>query len=560
MGGPFGGEPLPPELPRAGTQPLGKRVPLEARARLPEAVGGEAVGQARGAGGRFLPKGTGIGAPGISHQEVVAHWLEQKYGVENVAHQVQIRPYTKSGRLGSAVRVDHVVRDPVTGQFSYFDSKTTGKASRHGQNLRYEQLGEFGGQVRSTKNLPQWLRQGENVPPGAVTKVHDTVEDIRRIKDGIRGTPARAAAPEVRGTINRGTSGARSTGQTPSPTAHLEELSPLPHRGGPGAGSKAARGAGHVPSLRPTLRSTAVKLGRELVKGLVWDLVALAVDLVLGYFEAQLAEENRRQMEARFRTKILPKVEPLLTAIWEQAALDPTLFPQRRRVYLAFPWRLVTHEEAQDAADAAVWALRFAVGRPGFVEVFHDVEVDTPLRAAYPLDRPYRQGEPYRRERVVGGESYYLYHYVSSILISDPQVTRLLTDLAEAHSDAETMWIAIVERIARLPSRPPGIDGRLASIGLSLRYDSFGAAGKDLWQLYEALWEHSGPGVDRVREAVHELAILSTDWHDRLVGGHAALGGEAQRLFSVFAPQFPPQALQLSPELETLQQLIGSSP
>jgi hypothetical protein len=128
--------------------------------------------------------------------------------------------------------------------------------------------------------------------------------------------------------------------------------------------------------------------------------------------------------------------QPFLQALFEAADKDSTLLPTKSPVYLSFPWYLVTEEQAQDLGDAAVWTLRFLVGRPGFVKVFHAVE---------PSERPYRIGNggvvllwknrpppsgsrsrTHRRERKLHGVSYYLYPFQTSLLVRHPRVTRLI--------------------------------------------------------------------------------------------------------------------------------------
>jgi hypothetical protein len=174
-------QPRPPILPPdPGAKPVGKTVPIEARLDTQEAIGG-------------LPRRRGLknSVLGKRHEDIVGWWLEKVYGAENVATQVHIRAYDKTGKAWThnKVVVDYVVRDPATGKLLYWDGKTTPGALKHGQERVYGLLEQYGGEIRSAERMPDWLKVGQDVAPGKVTFAYKSYpQEIGKLKDALRGT------------------------------------------------------------------------------------------------------------------------------------------------------------------------------------------------------------------------------------------------------------------------------------------------------------------------------------------------------------------------------------
>ena len=165
---------------------VGKLKPVKAR----EAIGeGDYVGRVgRGPDGKFISaRNSGRMPAYVEHEKLVGWWLRERYGPENVARHIHIKP---NNTFGTNLIVDYVVRNPETGEIEYYDAKTTENAIRYSQSRKYEALKKHGGKVRSSaKNLPDWLEHDENLDPGGkIEVVREDHRDIAKIKEEIRGT------------------------------------------------------------------------------------------------------------------------------------------------------------------------------------------------------------------------------------------------------------------------------------------------------------------------------------------------------------------------------------
>lgn len=145
-----------------GRRSAGKLEPLAAREAIQE--GSFVAGSTRNSAGKFVRAADKGKMPVYTkHERLVGWWLEQRYGKNNVDSQVDIIPNGRSDHLV----VDYVVRNPETGKLEYYDAKTTEKASKYSQNLKYEALRENGGTIRSSNDrLPSWLENGQELEAG----------------------------------------------------------------------------------------------------------------------------------------------------------------------------------------------------------------------------------------------------------------------------------------------------------------------------------------------------------------------------------------------------------
>jgi hypothetical protein len=412
-------------------------------------------------------------------------------------------------------------------------------------------------------------------------KLDELVEGLRRAGDGQKGggpagsargvdtkparrgrragrrAPARGLGTDVgdravegasRGVLDDGTG--RGAGErrrdTPPRVKPARRVPPASVAAIPAAKPRLGRGSDAVrlpekTSLRPTRRLVRAGLGM-----LVDELVTLVVDIVLTEFEARLTAENQAQMSRSWKLNVWPKAEPFLEALFEASGADPTLLPQKSPVYVSFPWYMVTCEQAEDFADAAVWALRFIVGRPGFVEVFYRVEADA---------RPYTYGNNgvmwfskrapspspvSRRERKQHGVTYYVYQFTTSTLVKHPAVTAMLAEVDESRADAKKLWDTTLRELDRLAKSHGYEEGTILGISVRLGEDDYGNARPLLWRLYEKLWEAYGAAADDACDAVKDLHTQCGVWEESLRKRYARLNEEQRQLLSVYAPHYPP--------------------
>jgi hypothetical protein len=328
-----------------------------------------------------------------------------------VARQVRVRPYTTSGSLADAIIVDYVVRNPVTGELSYWDAKTSRRASKYGQSTKYELLQRYGGQVRSARSLPEWLRTAQDIGPGRVTKIHEVVDEIRHIKEGIRGT------------VDRGTpASSRGTGAPESRTQSVRSVEPAAPETPPVRAAGPAPGsAGTLPAdinVRVKLSNTA---GFRFVRGLLLNvLVMIALNLFVAYFERRVNKETEARIKSGWKDKVAPKIEYAVNTQIQMSAEG--LQPKKSSVYIGVRWTLIMRELDDDLSDAIVWAVKFGSGNPGFGEIYEGLEVQKEDELLRLETRRRMRAEPFKRERDRIRGDLLRYPVLQWILVHDPDV------------------------------------------------------------------------------------------------------------------------------------------
>jgi hypothetical protein len=484
---------------------------------------------------------------------------------------VAVRRYPERDLLESATyRVEGVTRvgkveATLLGEVTVFQrlSLTQRRALVEGEAIPIdaEAVHASSGEVLTSKldELVEGLRRGSGGSTGRKPGGSPGGGGTKALRGGKRaggGRPARGLGPDIgnrtvdgasRGVLDDGTGRGAGERRRDVPP-RVKPTRPVPPSGAAVPATKPQLGRvsegvklPEKTSLRPTR-----KLGRAGLGMLADELVTLVVDIVLAEFEARLTAENQAQMSRSWKLNVWPKAEPFLEALFEASRADPTLLPQKSPVYVSFPWYMVTWEQAEDFADAAVWGLRFIVGRPGFVEVFYQVEPDT---------RPYTYGRNgvmwlskrapspgpvSRRERRQHGVSYYVYQFTTSTLVKHPAVTAMLAELEESRADAKKLWETTLRELDRLARSHGDEEGTILGISVRLGEDDYGDARPLLWRLYEKLWDVYGAVADEARDAVKDLHTQCGVWEESLGKRYARLNEEQRQLLSVYAPHYPP--------------------
>jgi len=514
-----------PQLPFPGARAVGKTRPVEVRTSLPEAIEGKRAGQGR-IKGKFAKKGTGVGAPGILHQHVVGYWLRTRFGPENVAAQVRIRPRTATGSLRSqALIVDYVVRDPVSGALSYWDAKTTTQASRYSQDLGYADLQRFGGEVRSSKNLPGWLSQGADVAPGTVTKVHESVHEIGRIKAGIRGTAARGTD-----TLDTDTSRATSPASRGTSSPDVSTSSPDVPTSSPGVPTSTQADLSDV-EVRTKAGRFAEKVGKlkKLRLGFGADLlIQIATQLMLGILEAKLSKVNTEGIARDYKDKIY---KPLLKKIVDETvaqvragifapAADSVSFGLSRQwIYVNYQYDVVMERQATDTSDAIISIVRGF----DFVEVYHSLE---------PVGTPAALGEPqplakvmHHDKREPAGVDLFRYRCRHQLLVWDPPAAAVFEELRQERLDLLVLFDRTMQNVVHrsdasrwVPDYSPDLEALVAGYQFRAAHTLLveGALGKHRYPKIPA--EHRDaltPLIDALSKADRLLRVPGAWAEDR---------------------------------------------
>jgi len=295
-------------------------------------------------------------------------------------------------------------------------------------------------------------------------------------------------------------------------------------------------GATTVPRLKPTVGSTARKAARHLLPTSPWDIGTLLLDIVLSQFKAVLARVNQEQTRRAFREAVKP-IEADVARIWGLLDADPTLVTSRGPVHYYFRWRVVMEIQATDIADAAVLAASFVLLRPGFAEVFQQVEVFVPrqpdLRAAAAPRR-----DPERRARKSG--NLVDYTHISSILILHPRVSRLLDTLVAARREAEDLVVVANSAIARLRSTSRSLSWKLVGVSLAIRAEDYASANAGATELLQALFDLPGDPGWEARQAVFDLANSCAASAAAVASQYSGMNAEQRALMSARSPGFPP--------------------
>lgn len=364
----MGGKPRkkPTPIPQ-GRRPAGKLEPLQAREAIGE--GTFKAGSSRGPGGKFVSAiDKGKMPVYTKHERLVGWWLEQRYGKNNVVSQVDIIPHGRSDHL----IVDFVVRNPETGTLEYYDAKTTEKASKYPQNLKYRALYENGGTVRSSNDrLPSWLENEQELEAGGkIEKVRKDNHDLVKIKNEIRSVQHRSA--RNRSVSNRGLeSNPTKPKQSLSPDTNTPSTPTLPTNTTPS------------PDIDTKIKGSRIRLP----KGLIVDLIVeFTIGAIISDFEQQIAKLTQEAIKRAWADKVYKIVQPQIEAFigLERDAREEI---KVEKAYIEVDWEVLLREQAEDFADAVVWFFKFSYGKPGFVELFEDVNYISHRLVWYSQDR-----------------------------------------------------------------------------------------------------------------------------------------------------------------------------
>jgi hypothetical protein len=364
--------PQSPKVP-AGARRAGKLEPITAREAIGE--GTFRGGVDRGPKGKFISKLDRGRMPSFTkHEKLVGWWLEQRFGAENVASQVHIRPHGRSDNL----IVDYVVRNPDTGKLEYYDAKTTDKASKHGQNLKYDALAENGGTVRSSKdNLPDWLEPEQELEPGGkVEKIRKDNRDIAKIKEEIRSTEKQKKSERKSGKKNdKGTSDKGRQNRNKGPKSKSSD--PTQGSGGQskskgGTKQKLKNAKGAIKKGAKFVKSGAGRLAKFRLSFRGNLILDLAKAVLFSVLEGKLDKVNQEGIARHYTKEVYEKqIDPAVQVALKSASeWSKSKKMQHLRRYVPHSYYVYMERQAEDWRDGVVGFVRGF----SFVEVYHGLE------------------------------------------------------------------------------------------------------------------------------------------------------------------------------------------
>jgi hypothetical protein len=466
-----------------------------------------------------MKKGTGIDRPGISHQNRVRSWLESRYGAKNVANQVRIIPTDPSLRFNESwVIVDHVTRDPVTGEIRYWDSKA-GRLGNIRQDILYPRLQKFGGEVRTAIGLPDWLQQGQQVPPGTVTKVPPQAVEIAGFKDDIRGTSNRATSHESRATGDDGIGRRRpaSAGERPGPANAPAYSSDAP--------TPRMRGHSGVPDVRVKLSTSVFRFVRGLALQFV---VGIVVGSFVSWAERRISKDTQAQVAREWRDRLYPKLEALLQT--EMKASIEGRQPAGRRRYIRVLWTLVMREQAEGLADVGPYIAKFVAGSPGFVELYEAVEFDAGFWILETTRRV--ETQPAKRARDSRANDLVRYRCETWIPVHDPDVLRVVHWL-DVEQTALKASLQQAERVYRSLDRSMRLVVRLAAIDAAIESRDYVKAAAEATAMIRRLESDFGSTANPPISVLMKLADDLTGMKLKIERRGSGLSADQKQLFDI---------------------------
>lgn len=485
--------PAPPTVPPSGL-PVGKLEPLEAREAIGE--GSFKGGSVHGPKGKFVSLADRGRMPAYTkHENMVGWWLEQRYGKENVASQVDIIPHTRSDHLV----VDYVVRNPETGKLEYYDAKTTEKASKYGQNLKYEALGTHGGTVRSSKhNLPEWLENGQELKPGSkIEKIRKDNRDIAKIKEAIKSTQKgntrgdRGGKTKDRGTGDKGTgdrTGRTKSSGTTSKGAVKQRLGK--------ARSAIKKGALAAKSGSVRLAKTRLSFRGNLV-------LDLAKAALFGILEGKLNKVNQEGISRDYASQVYePQIDKVVQIALESAPEWAKMRSmQHKRRYIPHSYAVYMEQQAKSLSDAIINIARSF----SFVEVYVRLEAFDNQGDYFQDWSKLRDPIEVGKRRKTSDPNIVKYIYTNHLLVWDPLVFKEVQNLKAYQAKAKMLMVKAREKAlvkTWLPSDVMSVQTAESSITALLdKYEFLGA--------YNELQQSNSALLKRIDTVFLEKTILA---------------------------------------------------
>lgn len=317
----------------------------------------------------------------------------------------------------------------------------------------------------------------------------------------------------------------------------LNEAKPGTSGGPKGGAPEGGKLPGPLPRTGKIAGTALRTVGGMVLQGIA---IQAADRAFFGPWQEKLDDMNRTLMQQSWRDVVWKKVKGRVEALLNHAAEHPE-DRGRGRVYLNAPWTLVMHEWSDEWRAGAWWMRNWFRGAPGFAEAVDHVECDMPVSMMHVGRKPpaekirtLPQARSHRGPYRVYGV------YVTSILVSDPEVWSALDRMRTASHDTEAKCAEAFEAIERIEG---GSGSPWDALGLfaALRERRYAAAATMARELEDRLSGQHGGSSDYAEGLLRELAVDCDYWAGALGEHYGALDEEQRGLFAAFEPGFPPR-------------------
>lgn len=132
-----------------------------------------------------------------------------------------------------------------------------------------------------------------------------------------------------------------------------------------------------APRVKPSTPDIDVPIKKSprirIPKGLILDII---VDFIIGTiisdYEQQIAELTQNRIKSVWADKVYKLVQPQIESA---VALENYARKEIKveKAYIEVDWEVLLREQAEEFSDAVVWFFKFSHGKPGFVELFEDI-------------------------------------------------------------------------------------------------------------------------------------------------------------------------------------------
>lgn len=366
----------------------------------------------------------------------------------------------------------------------------------------------------------------------------------------------RGVHPDSRGT---GNNGATDVGRPPTkPTQYAD--APEPHGS---SANRAVRAIEDVP-VSAAKRGRLAGVGKRVARGLVElltpepsDVVDLAMAVILGPLESELAAVHAEQLDRSFRAIVSPNVTRVLRTQWPALVANPNTPVRTRPIYLRFRWYAVNTEVAEDAADVVVWFVRFAATNPGFVEVFDHTEVDRVFSYDFYAGPPPRVKDEERKVRTIGTDRFFVYRHFSAMLVADPAVLGFVERLADGRDEVARLGEEASTRMLALDPSQAATGGLPLGLGLMLHNGAYAEASEDLDRLLVEVQRRHGAAAEAVVDALAAMSGECRVLAAELARRYSALGAEQRALLKAHVPGYP---VEIPSTPEEFRLLLDTAP
>lgn len=362
------------------------------------------------------------------------------YGKTVVGPYNRLQAYTKSQGLGEDAH--HIVGKEHLGDVKTRFTDRTAPAVALEKDLHRKlvssritaEQGGLGGRPRGGRTVVTRSEVGELYSD--VYRFHTPFEELATISENIlelevdadpgSGSGSRhhsvgSRGVANRGSINRGTGRGLSQGRTGQDQGTPRGADSLSQRNVASDFDQPNPRPRASPDIDVNLKLRPLKVGFRFARGVLIDqIVSLALGYVLSLLEAPINEENQRSVRRSWRDKVFPFVEWVLGDEIRMSIAGEQ--PAEKRVYIGVRWTIITREQADELADAAVFVLRFATGNPGFVELFERIEVQSHTKVLKMTTRRKMTSEAGKRQRDEESDNLIRYPQLQWILVHDPTV------------------------------------------------------------------------------------------------------------------------------------------